>query len=422
MSGVFAAGLILLAAAAAVDLGAGARWPRLMSVPYLLGAAGSGCLAAAGAGVLAGGQAPAGRRWLARVGPAEHANAGPGRRPAVRPVPADLVRGRHRRVPGLRELGGPPGCAGPGPPRAGGPGRTLVGRRGLGASYALTLGAVAVIMTATDAFTAAVRVGDADGRVLPARGLRTGAARPPRKAPSSPWSSAGSAGRRCSLGLLLLAARSHSLSLASFTHVSGGASRDAAEALLFAGFAIKVGLVPFQVWMPRGYPAAPGPGPGDHGRSGGQRRVLRPVAQPQPVRRGPGLADRPDPGPGRDDRAAGHRARCGSAEPAAGHRLLQRGECRADPGRVRGRTRRCGPPSTRGWLRPGCSPRPCRSWRTRPPNRSCSPAVAMIESESGTQRSGRAVRHSPTATVERDRTGHRLADARRAAANRRLRV
>src|SRR5450755_3555790 len=54
MSAVFAAGLILLAAAAAVDLGAGARWPRVMSVPYLLGAAGSGCLAAAAAGVLAG--------------------------------------------------------------------------------------------------------------------------------------------------------------------------------------------------------------------------------------------------------------------------------------------------------------------------------------------------------------------------------
>jgi NADH:ubiquinone oxidoreductase subunit 2 (subunit N) len=41
--------------------------------------------------------------------------------------------------------------------------------------------------------------------------------------------------------------------------VSGGSARDAAEALLFAGFTIKVGLVPFQVWMPRGYPAAPGP-------------------------------------------------------------------------------------------------------------------------------------------------------------------
>ena len=35
-----------------------------------------------------------------------------------------------------------------------GTGRTRVGRRGLGASYALALGAVAVIMTATDAFTA----------------------------------------------------------------------------------------------------------------------------------------------------------------------------------------------------------------------------------------------------------------------------
>ena len=41
--------------------------------------------------------------------------------------------------------------------------------------------------------------------------------------------------------------------------MSGGTARDAAEALLFAGFTIKVGLVPFQVWMPRGYPAAPGP-------------------------------------------------------------------------------------------------------------------------------------------------------------------
>jgi hydrogenase-4 component B len=61
------------------------------------------------------------------------------------------------------------------------------------------------------------------------------------------------------VGLLLLAVRSHSLSLASFTHVTGGATRDAAETLLILGFAVKVGLVPFQVWMPRGYPAAPGP-------------------------------------------------------------------------------------------------------------------------------------------------------------------
>ena len=39
----------------------------------------------------------------------------------------------------------------------------------------------------------------------------------------------------------------------------GGAARTAALVLLLAGFAIKAGLVPFQVWMPRGYAAAPGP-------------------------------------------------------------------------------------------------------------------------------------------------------------------
>ena len=61
------------------------------------------------------------------------------------------------------------------------------------------------------------------------------------------------------VGLLLLAARSHSITLASFAHVPGGAARTTALVLLLAGFAIKAGLVPFQVWMPRGYAAAPGP-------------------------------------------------------------------------------------------------------------------------------------------------------------------
>ncbi len=38
-----------------------------------------------------------------------------------------------------------------------------------------------------------------------------------------------------------------------------GLARDAAQTLLLAGFAVKVGLVPFGVWLPRGYAAAPGP-------------------------------------------------------------------------------------------------------------------------------------------------------------------
>jgi hydrogenase-4 component B len=263
VSAVFAAGLILLTAAAGVDLGTRTRWRRLMTVPYVLGAAGSGCLAAAGAGVLAGhparlavggwlGSGPLGIQTLglvadrlsglfllisftAAVGVSlAFANW------AARPAPAARVspgRGTAERMP---------------------VGRTLVGRRGLGASYALALGAVAVFMTATDAFTALF----AWEALTVAFYLLAGFERGRRGRPEGAFITlvfGRISGAALLLGLLLLAARSHSLTLASFTHVSGGAARDAAEALLFAGFAVKVGLVPFQVWMPRGYPAAPGP-------------------------------------------------------------------------------------------------------------------------------------------------------------------
>lgn len=42
----------------------------------------------------------------------------------------------------------------------------------------------------------------------------------------------------------------------AFGKVSG-AARTTALVLLLAGFAIKVGMVPFQVWLPHGYAAAP---------------------------------------------------------------------------------------------------------------------------------------------------------------------
>jgi formate hydrogenlyase subunit 3/multisubunit Na+/H+ antiporter MnhD subunit len=61
------------------------------------------------------------------------------------------------------------------------------------------------------------------------------------------------------IGLLLLVAKAHSLSLASFASVPDGAARTTALVLLVTGFSIKAGLVPFQVWLPRGYAAAPGP-------------------------------------------------------------------------------------------------------------------------------------------------------------------
>ena len=253
MSGVFAAGLILLATAAAVDLTAGARWPRLMSVPYLLGAAGSGCLAATGADVLAGQPARlAVSGWL-----------GPGTLGLV----ADRLSGLFLLISFVAATGvslafanwaaRPVPASHDGTGRAGAR-RTLAGRRGLGAGYALTLGAVAVIMTATDAFTALF----AWETLTVAFYLLAGFERGRRGRPEGAFITlvfGRVSGAALLLGLLLLAARSHSLSLASFTHVPGGAARDAAEALLFAGFAVKVGLVPFQVWMPRGYPAAPGP-------------------------------------------------------------------------------------------------------------------------------------------------------------------
>ena len=50
---VFTVGLLLLAGAAALDLVAGVRWRRLVSVPYLLGAAGSVGLAVTGGAALA---------------------------------------------------------------------------------------------------------------------------------------------------------------------------------------------------------------------------------------------------------------------------------------------------------------------------------------------------------------------------------
>ena len=257
MSAVFAAGLILLAAAAAVDLGAGARWPRLMSVPYLLGAAGSGCLAAAGAGVLAGQHAQlAVSGWLGS-GTLSTQTGG---------LVVDRLSGLFLLISFVAATGvslafaswaaRPATITRAEPVRAAG--RTLVGRRGLGASYALTLGAVAVIMTATDAFTALF----AWETLTVAFYLLAGFERGRRGRPEGAFITlvfGRVSGAALLLGLLLLAARSHSLSLASFTQVSGGAARDAAEALLFAGFAVKVGLVPFQVWMPRGYPAAPGP-------------------------------------------------------------------------------------------------------------------------------------------------------------------
>lgn len=64
------------------------------------------------------------------------------------------------------------------------------------------------------------------------------------------------------LGGLLLSAHTHTFALNAKGVDAHGALGQAAYALLLAGFAIKVGLLPGHVWLPRGYAAAPGPARG----------------------------------------------------------------------------------------------------------------------------------------------------------------
>jgi len=130
--------------------------------------------------------------------------------------------------------------------------------RMLAQGYALALGAAVVIVTAQDAFTALFGWEALTAAFWLLAGAnrtdddRVGAAR-------VTVSFGKVSGAALLVGLLLLTTRSHSIALASFAHVPAGAARTTALVLLLAGFAVKAGLVPFQVWMPRGYAAAPGP-------------------------------------------------------------------------------------------------------------------------------------------------------------------
>ena len=244
MNGLFAAGLILLALAAVADL-AGGRFIRPMrSGPlYLLGAAGSACLAAAGGFALAGRPVQldvAG--WLGDPVPGQQAAA----------LSADRLSGLFLAL----SFGAAVPVSVAFASWAARPDAVI--RRGLGASYALALGAVAVIMTARDAFTALFGW----ETLTLAFYLLAGSDRnkPGRAGAAQVTFAFGKvSGAALLTGLLLLATRSHSIMLASFAQVPGGAVRTTAYVLLLTGFAVKAGLVPFQIWLPRGYAAAPGP-------------------------------------------------------------------------------------------------------------------------------------------------------------------
>jgi hydrogenase-4 component B len=241
MSALFGAGLILLAVAA----GAGfvitrPGWAR--GAPYILGAAAAACLAAAGGFALTGRTVTLNTGgWLGQVD-------GPARLPGLA---VDRLSGLYL----VMALGAAVPVSLAFASWAAGEDRAT---RMLAEGYALALGAAVVIMTARDAFTALFGW----EALTAAFYLLAGASRgdPDRAGAARVTVVFGKiSGAALLLGLLLLAARSHSITLASFTHVPGGAARTTALVLLLAGFAVKAGLVPFQIWMPRGYAAAPGP-------------------------------------------------------------------------------------------------------------------------------------------------------------------
>jgi formate hydrogenlyase subunit 3/multisubunit Na+/H+ antiporter MnhD subunit len=238
---LLAASLLLLAIGAAADLLLGVTRPRLRPLPYLLGTAASAGLTVTGAAALAG--RPVALRLGGALGPG---TAGPA---------ADRLSGLFLVIAF--------GAAAPvslafasWAARPPGPGRR--GRRGLGASYSLSLGAVAVILTARDAFTFLFAWETLTLAFYLLAGFDRG--RPGRPAAGLVTLAFGRISGACLLaGLLLLAARSGSLDLAGLARVPAGPLRASAVTLLVAGFAVKVGLVPFQVWLPRGYAAAPAP-------------------------------------------------------------------------------------------------------------------------------------------------------------------
>lgn len=228
----------LLAAALIVDLVAGVRRARLRPLPYGMGAAASVLLVIVGAAGVSGRTVRTSLDTFLGFGSAH--------------LSVDRLSGLFLVIAFTAAVPASLACAA----WAVRPDR--VRTRGVGAGYALALGAVTVVLCADHVFvflfaweslTIAFylltaldpkRVGNGNAAVITGgMGKISGAA--------------------LLIGFLLLTSRSGSFALSSFTRLPASGWRDAAFTLLVAGFAVKVGLIPLHVWMPRGYHAAPGP-------------------------------------------------------------------------------------------------------------------------------------------------------------------
>ena len=130
--------------------------------------------------------------------------------------------------------------------------------RGTASGYLLLLAAAAVIVCAADAFLFLF----AWELLTLAFYVLTSLTRSSARQTGAAWSTIGMgkmSGAALLFGFLLLAGHTGSLTIASWHAVGSGALLDVAWVLVVVGFAAKLGIVPFQVWIPVGYPAAPGP-------------------------------------------------------------------------------------------------------------------------------------------------------------------
>jgi formate hydrogenlyase subunit 3/multisubunit Na+/H+ antiporter MnhD subunit len=129
--------------------------------------------------------------------------------------------------------------------------------RGTGAGFLLLLAAVVVVFLAGDAYTFLFGWEGLTGAfyVLSSVARRNGAQ------VRAGWATlvlGKVSGAALLIGFLLLAGAAHSFVFTTWSTVQGS-TLHAAWWLLVAGFGVKVGLLPFQGWLPLGYPAAQGP-------------------------------------------------------------------------------------------------------------------------------------------------------------------
>ncbi|MGH9064015.1 MAG: proton-conducting transporter membrane subunit [Acidimicrobiales bacterium] len=232
------AGLVVIALGGGLDLALGAERRLVRPLPYLAALAGSGCLVATGV--------------LSVLGPGRTVDLGGVLDLGRTSLRLDHLAGLFLTLTfGLGVLLSaclaswvrPPGRA---------PGH------GLAAGYALLLGSVAVVVVAGDAFTFLFGWETLSVSFY----VLAGVSRARAGQATASWATLGigkGGGALLLFGFLLLAGQSHSLTLAAWHGTPAGAVRAAAYALVVGGFGAKVGLVPFQVWMPVGYPRAPGP-------------------------------------------------------------------------------------------------------------------------------------------------------------------